>query len=220
MAPFYDAGPAVVDYGLVAHSDAGGNIGGEAVAETVGVARHLFFGKHRSPPGVVSADDAVVREGRVNLVRVAVRSVVQGFIICPHSTGKQAGITHFVMRRLENRLAVGSLVRDERIVRVHTDFFQQGRSPKVGDNEERNFLDSSVHDEFEHTLQGYPAAAYGLEDRGEGGGRGVEFLQKAGGEGANIVQALETPVRRIDCRQLVPEQLLFAKQRCDIFGVA
>ena len=128
VAPLDHTGPSVVDDGLIAHADTCWNVCGQAVAETVGIPGHLLLGADGRTPRVVAADDAVVGECRVDLVRVAVRRMVERLVVGAHRARKQTRIAHLVMRRLEYRLAVGSLVGNEAVVRVHADLLQQLRS--------------------------------------------------------------------------------------------
>ena len=216
VTPFDDARFTVVDDGFVAHAYAGRDIGSQAVTEAVGVPGHFLLRKDFGAPWFVTADDAVVGKGRMDLVRVAVRGVVQGFIVGTHRAGEQTRVTHLVVGGLENGLAVRREPGDEGIVRVHPDFFQQFRCAQIRDHEKGDFLDFSVHHEFEHALEGDATTADGLENRGERRAFRVELCQEAVGESADAVQPFEAVVGGIDRRCLIPEEFLLPEQADDI----
>ena len=186
----------------------------------MGITRHLLLGEDRGSPRVVSAYDALVGKGCVDLVWVAVWRMVQGFVIGPHGTRQQSWVTHLVMCRLENRLSVGCKAWHKRIVRVHPYFLQQSRSPEVCNDEEWHFLNGSIHHELEYPFQGNAASADSLENRGESGRCGIKLFQEALGKGAYILKALKPAVRGIDSRLLVPEQFLFTEQASHLVGLS
>ena len=220
VAPFDDAGLTVVDDGFVAHAHAGGDVGGQAISEAVRILSHLLLGQDGRAPWFVTADDAVIGKGRMNLVRIAVRGMVQGLVVGAHRAGEETRVAHFVVSGLEDGLTVGREVGNEGVMRVHPDLFQQFRGAKVRDHEEGDLLDGPVHDELEHALQGDAAAADGLEDRREGRAVGVELREEAVGEGADAVQPLEAVIGRVHRRCLVPEQFLFPEEAHDFVGLA
>ena len=169
MTPFNHAGLAVIDNGLIPHTHTSGNIGGQAIAELVGILRHLFLREDGRAPRIISTDDTFISKGSVDLVRIAVRRVVKGFVISTHSTCQQARVAHLIMCRLENGLSVRCQAWNKGIVCVHPDLFQQRRCTKIRNDKERHFLDFSIHHKLEHAFQGNPSTADGLEYRRKGG---------------------------------------------------
>ena len=169
MAPLNDASLAVVDNRFIPHTHTGRDICGQTIAELVGVLRHFLLGEYGCAPRVVSAHYALISKGRMDLLRIAVGRMVEGFVIGTHGTCQKARVTHLIVSRLENGLPVWCKARNEGIVCVHPDFFQQRRRPKVCNDKERHFLDGPIHHKLEHAFQGNPSAAYRLENWGESG---------------------------------------------------
>ena len=124
------------------------------------------------------------------------------------------------MCRLENGFSVRCQAWYKGIVCVHPDFFQQRRCTKIRNDKERHFLDGSIHHELEHTFQGNPSTADGLEYRRKSGRGGFKLSQETLGKGAYAIKAFKSAIRRIDSGAFVPEKFFLTEQSGHLIGLS